>query len=278
VPFIDKTEDGYSIDDSSWSEHCLINVFSQNALHGLFQETSRKIVYGVPPGEDFGYFTLGDRFWRAALVIYFVGVSDGFWERGVGYAELWLFNARHAIELYIKGQLFVARWFQDLQSNPLRDGCVAKSQGLAKDIRNKHDIWSLYSRYKEDIHRSIDNWDCEALGDLPDINKLLLSLHSEQCLNELGNCDEDGFTFRYPNIKKQDGQALRMLDWSHDESELFSETGLPRKHGVFFDHIKVMNELHSIMTEFKAIECYMSACSDYIGARQDWAKEQLNDL
>lgn len=276
TPFIKITEGGFSIDDSVLKERSLIETFepllSKKGIDKL------NITCGVNPSPDFGYFELGDRFWRASLCIYLVGITRGFIERGVGYSEPWLFNARHAIELYIKGQLLYSFWFEDLQKDNLSSGHVTKIQDLRKKLRKQHDIYALYKEYEKRTEDIISKWDSEKLREPPDITSILLSQECGELLKELDESDKSSFRFRYPSFRKEDVDHLHKLNWKYDERELFLKTSLPKTSGYFFDHIKVINGLHLLMEGLQSIESYLGACWDYIGEMQDWALEMMSEF
>ncbi len=276
MPFIEVVENGYIIDDSFWNEGTLIDKFKNLISTTGIDELS--IACGVSPSPDFGYFELGDRFWRASLCIYFVGVTGGFIERGIGYSEPWLFNARHAIELYIKGQILSAFWFEELHNDHLSSGYINKVEGLKKKFSRPHGIYELYQEYQKRITDLIGNWNSDELRDPPNINALLLSQECQELLKELDESDKTSFRFRYPSFKKENVDHLYQLGWQHDKTELFPQTGLPKASGYFFDHIKVINSLHSIMKELKSIESYLGGCWDYIGEMQEWAMDMMSEF
>ena len=116
MTFIEITNKRMSIDDSDSHIQPIVEAFETLIQKNGFDHWS--VACGVLPSPDFGYFELADRFWRASLCIYSFGTTYCFVERGVGFAEPWLFNARHAVELYIKGILLNTIWLEELQSNP----------------------------------------------------------------------------------------------------------------------------------------------------------------
>src|SRR4030042_6321527 len=99
MTFIEKNETGFKIDTSAWDEERIIEGFDALFKKSGFGFDPLHVSCGVNASPDFGYFDLGDRFWRASLCIYFSGAGGCFLERGAGYPEPWLFNARHSIEL-----------------------------------------------------------------------------------------------------------------------------------------------------------------------------------
>ena len=245
----------------------------------------RPVSCGVFGGPDFGYFSLASRYWRASIGIYFLGVTNCFWERGAGYSEPWLFNARHSIELYLKGFLLYVLWFQELQENILAPDKRTSIEHLrGKFIKEKekyseiHNLTYLYGQYKSGMERILGNWDCESIPDPPDLQRTLLSKTGQCFLEEMFEADKDSFRFRYPSLKVKGADQLQELGWKYDDDEVLPKTGLPRNSGIYFDHIKVINSLHDLMIEIVSIESYLGACWDYIGDLQSFAQEMLNDF
>ncbi len=229
----------------------------------------RVISCGVHPCPDSGCFQLADRFWRASLCIYILGTTGGFVEKGAGFSEPWLFNVRHAVELYIKGLRFNSMWFEELQKNKLAPGDKPYFEEFKDKLIKKHGLNELYFSYKENIEGIIKKWNCEDLGDKPKLEKVLLSSEGESVIKEIDKIDKSSFRFRYPTLKRENLNVIQELTWNHDESKLLPITGLPMSAGYFFDHVKVLNAMNSLIAEFKSIESYFGGCWDYIGTWQD---------
>jgi hypothetical protein len=98
---------------------------------------------------------------------------------------------------------------------------------------------------------------------------MLLSTEGEEVLKEIDEADKTSFRFRYPSLKTEGADQLQELNWRYDNSQLLPQTGLPTKAGLFFDHVKVINSIHKLRQELKAIESYLNGCWDYIGEFQD---------
>lgn len=103
-------------------------------------------------------------------------------------------------------------------------------------------------------------------------------MECKKILAEIDEADTTSFTFRYPSLKKDNVDHLQELDFKYDESELLPKTGLPKKSGYYFDHLKVINNLHKLMKEMKSIGQYLRAGSDYIGEIQDFEIDCMNEL
>jgi len=230
---------------------------------------TRNVSCGVNATPDFGYFELGDRFWRASLCIYFSGASGCFWESGAGYPEPWLFNTRHSIELYLKGFLLFAAWFRDLQDDFLSSGHRRHFYNLKSYINKPHNLYELYKDYKQRLEDVIAGWNIEEVPDHPKLDKMLLTTEGEEILKEFDEADRTSFRFRYPSLKIADRDRLQELGWRYDNSQLLPKTGLPTEAGFFFDHVKVINSFHKLRQEMKTIESYLNGCWDYIGEFQD---------
>ncbi len=132
MAFIEINDNKFSIDDSDSDEKPIIDAFMALVNNNGFNEDN--VSCGVTPGPDFGYFTLASRFWRASLCIYFSGTTQCFWESGAGYPEPWLFNARHSIELHLKGFVLYAFWFKELQENLLSTSSKLEFEKLQKQF------------------------------------------------------------------------------------------------------------------------------------------------
>ena len=269
MDFIKITEEGIFIDDSSWSEQNILENFQSLIEKVGFDD--KRVACGVSPSPDFGYFQLADRFWRSSLVIYFGGVTGCYWERGAGYAEPWLFNARHSIELYLKGFLLYYIWFQELHRDLLSPGDRVSFSNLRTHFKKPHCLSTIYNDYQSRLQNVLSKWNIREIGDCPKIEKMLLTQAGEEILKELDEVDKNSFRFRYPSISKDRQDHLQKLGWQYDDSELLSKTGLPKNSGIFFDHITVVNNLHKLVSEIKSVESYLDACWDYIGEIQDIA-------
>jgi len=274
MAFIEIRDGKLLIDDTDWQEKSLLKNLELLVAKEGFDEL--QVSTGVHPSPNFGYFELADRFWRASLCIYFTGVSRGFWESGAGFVEPWLFNACHAIELYLKGFLQSADWLEDVQQDLLCSGHKVKVENLKK----RHDMETLYAEYTEKIKEIVSKWNREKLSEPPEIEKMLLAERGEVILNEIIEANENSFRFRYPSLRqkeqaKQKAEELQIIAWDRDDKALFPITGIARKAGYFFDHVKVINTLHELNKEMREIASYHNACWDYIGAFQDIAKDLM---
>ena len=275
--FIEIKNGKILIDDSEWEEKSLIgNLVAMIEKRG-FDE--RQVSTGFTPCPDLGYFELAGRFWRASLCIYFAGASRAFWESGVGFAEPWLFNAYHSIELNLKGFLLSTHWLGEVQHDKLSSGLKTEVKKLAK----KHGLTRFYDEYKDRIKLVINEWDKEDFSKPPELDKMLLTGRCEGILKEIEEAGIGSFRFRYPSLaegKTCDGKKmdqLQVLAWKFEESQLFPITGLPQKAGYFFDHIKVINSLHEIIGEIKSIASYHGACWDFIGNYQDVLRDLMKE-
>ncbi|KHE92623.1 MAG: hypothetical protein SCABRO_01620 [Candidatus Scalindua brodae] len=169
MAFIEINNDKVSIDDSDWEEKHLIDAFMTLIKNNGFDEEN--VSCGVTPCPDFGYFTLASRFWRASLSIYFSGTTQCFWESGAGYPEPWLFNARHSIELHLKGFVLYVFWFEELQANLLSTSMKLKFQKLKKQFAEPHSIYKRYNDYQKRIENLLKSWNTEKLSDPPKLDK-----------------------------------------------------------------------------------------------------------
>ena len=269
MTFIEKNETGFKVHTSSWDEERIIEGFEALLKKRGFGFDTRNVSCGVNATPDFGYFELGDRFWRASLCIYFSGASGCFWESGAGYPEPWLFNTRHSIELYLKGFLLFAAWFRDLQDDFLSSGHRRHFYNLKSYINKPHNLYELYKDYKQRLEDVIAGWNIEEVPDHPKLDKMLLTTEGEEILKEFDEADRTSFRFRYPSLKIADRDRLQELGWRYDNSQLLPKTGLPTEAGFFFDHVKVINSFHKLRQEMKTIESYLNGCWDYIGEFQD---------
>ncbi len=276
MAFIEINGNKFSIDDSDLDENPLIGAFSTLIENNGFDKDN--VSCGVTSGPDFGYFTLASRFWRASLCIYFSGITHCFWESGAGYPEPWLFNARHSIELHLKGFVLFVLWFEELQDDIFATSIKLKFKKLQKQFKKPHSIYKLYNNYQKRIENLLKNWDTEKLSDPPKLNKMLLSKECKEILAEIDEADTTSFTFRYPSLQKDKVDHLQKLAFNYDESELLPKTGLPKKFGYYFDHLKVINNLHILMKEMKSIGQYLRAGWDYIGEIQDFEEDRMNEL
>ena len=269
MTFIEKNETGFKVVTSAWDEERIIEGFEALFEKRGFGFDTRNVSCGVNASPDFGYFELGDRFWRASLCIYFSGASGCFWERGAGYPEPWLFNTRHSIELYLKGFLLFAAWFRELQDDFLSSGHRRRLDSLRGYFDKPHNLYDLYKDYQHRLEDVIARWNTKELSDRPELDKMLLSTDGEDILKEIDEADRTSFRFRYPSLKAADKEHLQELGWRYDSSQLLPKTGLPTEAGLFFDHVKVMNSIHKLKQEMKAIESYLDGCWDYLGEFQD---------
>lgn len=227
---------------------------------------------GVFPSPDFGYFDLAGRYWRASLCIYFAGFSKGFIEAGAGFLEPWLFNSRHAIELYLKGFQMYVTWYQEIHHDFLKSGY--KSQ--VEKIQNVHKLILLYKDYKEQMVKVLNSWNTEEIGEPPELDKVVLSKRGEEILTEISEADPSSFRFRYPSLihcheHKKNVHRLQKMSWEWNEEKLFPLTGLPKSPGVAFMHIRVMNAIHDLVKELSDIQDCHDAQHAYLEEMQDIA-------
>jgi hypothetical protein len=236
------------------------------------------VACGVTPSPDFGYFELADRFWRASVCIYSFGSTYGFWERGAGFAEPWLFNARHAVELYLKGFLLNAIWFEQLQDDPYLSSEKAEFANLRKALGKPHNLVDLYNDYATRIMKVVQDWHAENFPEVPDIDSLLLKSVEIEMLKELDETDRTSFRFRYPSLKDGDFDSLQRLNWFHEPSKLFPATGLPKEAGYFFNHVNVINHLNQLINELKNVADYFNGYADYQGVLNDYWNDYLSQF
>jgi hypothetical protein len=224
---------------------------------------------GVFPSPDFGYFDLAGRYWRAAICIYFAGFCKGFIEAGAGFLEPWLFNSRHAIELYLKGCQMYVIWYQEIHKDFLKSGY----KKLIEKIQNSHNLVDLYKEYKEKLENALSSWNADEICDPPEMDKLTLTKRGEELLIEISEADPNSFRFRYPSLIHRQGEKekvhkIQEMLWEWDERKLFPLTGLPKSAGVAFTHAKVMNSIHDLMKELDSISSYHDALHSYLGEIQ----------
>lgn len=260
------------LDDSNlglYEEHLIEKLWSLFKQHGYDLDSAST---GVHPCPDFGYFELSDRYWRGALCIYFAGFCKAFVEAGAGFLEPWLFNSRHAIELSLKGCLLYATWYEELLEDSLASGYKA----TLEQIENDHNLQRLYSIYDEKINGVMQCWDTDEIGDIPELEKLILSERGQKILEEISEADPSSLRFRYPSLKHAHrDQRLQKMSWQWDESGLFPVTGLPKRSGIAFTHVKVMNALHDLTRELYDIQDHHDAFYAYVDEIQGFAFEGL---
>jgi hypothetical protein len=278
MPFIEIKEGGLFIDDSDTSEKYIIDSFMSLAENNGFDYL--RISSGVEPSPDFGYFALADRFWRASLCIYFSGVTHCFWERGIGFSEPWLFNARHSIELYIKGFLLNTVWLDNIQSNPLSP--VRQTYFNFREIFNRrgvHHLSDLYKKYQERIESVIATWNTREFPETLELSSLLLSNEAQEILKELDEADNSSFRFRYPSLKQEQDnlEHIQKAGWNHDNEKLFPKTGLPKESSYFFDHIKVINGLHQLIHEMKSVHEIFDGFNSFRDEQLNYYLSQFNN-
>ncbi len=276
MTFLEFTKNGLNIDDSDFNTKPIVEAFGTLIEKNGFDHGA--LACGVLPTPDFGYFELADRFWRASLCIYSFGATNCFWERGVGYAEPWLFNARHSVELYVKGFLLNAIWLEELQSDPHLPVEKEEFVNLRRELGTPHNLYNLYNSYVARITSVINYWNSDEIPETPEINLLVLKPAELDMLKELDETDKSSFRFRYPSLKQEDTDSLQKINWHHDPSMLFPETGLPKEAGYFFDHINVMNNLHRLISELKSIATYFKGYSEYQSVMNDYWNDYLREF
>lgn len=276
MPFIEKTETGFNIDDSNYGEKAIIKAF------GLLLENKGfdfgRITCGVRPSPDFGYFELADRFWRASLGIYALGSTFCFPGRGIGYSEPWLFNARHSIELYLKGFTLNTIWFEELQMDSALSTKKSNIHQLMKKFSKPHRIDDLYTGYREKIVAVKQEWVSEHIPDAPDLDRFLLSETLVEMLKELDESDETSFRFRYPSLRVDGVDQLQETGWQHDANNLYSVTGLPKKSGYFFNHLAVMNNLHKLVKSLQVIRDGFISYNEYQQVMNEYLADFESDF
>lgn len=276
MDFIEISSDGtISIDDSDSEILPIIEAFGALIEKNRFDHL--RVACGVIPSPDFGYFELAGRFWRASLCIYAMGTTDCFYERGAGYPEPWLFNARHAVELYIKGFLVNTIWLEELQSSEHLTSRKVEFANLKKEFGKPHKLIEIYNIYTTRLTQVLGNWNLDAMPEVPDINMMVLGTDEREMLTELDKSDETSFRFRYPSLKQGDTEALQQLNWHHDSSKLFPKTGLPTEAGFFFDHVFVINHLYKLVGELKKIKGYFEGITMYQDVLNDYWDEMSRD-
>lgn len=265
-------EKSLKLDESnlgSYEKVLIQNLWTLLEKHGYDLDSAST---GVFPSPDFGYFDLAGRYWRASLCIYFTGFSKGFIEAGAGFVEPWLFNSRHAIELYLKGFQMYVTWYQEIHHDFLKSGY--KSQ--VEKIQNVHKLIDLYNEYKEKMVEVLKSWNTEETCEPPELDKLVLTKRGEEILTEISKADPSSFRFRYPSLihrheDKKNVHRLQKMSWGWNEEKLFPFTGLPKSPGVAFTHVRVINGIHDLVQELSDIQSYHDATFSYITERQDIA-------
>jgi hypothetical protein len=276
MSFIEIKDSGIYIDDSNIYEKHIIDSFKSLAEKEGFDKLP--ISSGVEPSPDFGYFALADRFWRASLCIYFSGATNCFWERGTGYSEPWLFNARHAVELYIKGYLLNTAWLNKLQQNPLSS--IFQTNLKLKEVFNSlkpHHLFNLYTEYQYRIENVVCNWNTKIIPETIEISNLILNQNAQEMLKELDEVDVTSFRFRYPSLEQEGLDYVQKAGWNHNREKLLSKTGLPIESSYFFDHIKVINSLHELINEMRSIQEVFAYFNNFKDEQLSDYISQLND-
>jgi hypothetical protein len=274
--FIEISSDGtLTIDDSDSEILPIIEAFGSLIERKHFDHL--RVACGVIPSPDFGYFELAFRFWRASLCIYAMGTTDSFYERGSGFPEPWLFNARHAVELYIKGFLVNTIWLEELQSTDHLTIRKVEFDNLKKEFGKPHKLTEIYAKYTTRLSQVLGSWNLDAMPEVPDFNMLVLGTDEKEMLEELDKSDETSFRFRYPSLKQGDTEALQKIDWHHDSSKLLPKTGLPTEAGYMFDHIFVINNLYKLVGELKKIKGYFEGITMYQDVLNDYWSEMSRD-
>ncbi len=229
---------------------------------------------GVSPGPDLGYFELAVRYWKAALSIYFAGFSKAFIEASVEFLEPWLFNSRHAIELYLKGLLLYVEWYQQLHENSLESGFRTQ---VAK-ISNIHNLFDLYTDYKDKLISVLSNWESDHICEPPELDELILTKRGEDILTEISEADPTSFRFRYPSLfyrheKAKGSHRIQQIQFERNKERLFTITGLPREAGIDFGHVKVMNTIHELFKSLSDIGNHHDSVYSYVDDLQSFAHE-----
>ncbi len=262
------------IDTSSlgvYEKHLIEKLWSLIEKHGYDLDSASTGVFLCP---DFGYFELAGRYWRASLSIYFAGFSKGFIEAGAGFLEPWLFNSRHAIELYTKGLLLYVLWYQELNEDPLKRGYKKQIE----KIKTAHNPVSIYKEYKEKLETVLKTWNSDKICEVPELEKMILTDRGDDIISEISEADPTSFRFRYPSLlhrreKKESFQRIQQMSWEWNKEKLFPVTGLPREAGVAFTHVKVINNMHDFFKELSDKCDYHDALYSYLDELQEFACE-----
>lgn len=273
MALISKTPDGIEFNDSSVQEQLIIEKYI-SAIN-KFGFNTLPITYGVNPSPDFGYFDLANRYWRASLCIYLSGGVHCFHERGVGFSEPWLFNARHSFELTLKGLKLFSVWLKSVSEHVETSGYVSSITRLRSSFSSSHSLSILYDDFKDSIQIALDAWNTEIFEEPPSIADFFLTAESERNLFELSELDPNSFSFRYPSLKNEQVDEIQKLDWKHDPTQLFPKSGLPKMAGYFFDPVKAVNSLHDLNTEFTKIVNLSNSIWDYLGDKQDYIRDSI---
>jgi hypothetical protein len=271
LSFINLTDNVLDIEDSDPSEKAIIEGFAPLFKKKGFDK--RGLSLGVNSSPDFGHFELADRFWVGSLAIYFSGVSRCFSAKGGGYPEPWLFNACHSIECYLKGLLLYSVWFQEVHNKANSPNQGKYLMELKKYFRKSLHLYEIYDNYQNRLSEVIDQWKGKELPDRPELKKMLFTPDAEHILKEIDEVDKKSSRFGYPNLKRSEADQLPLSSRQADGLQVPHGPGLPKDPGYFFDHMVVINSLHSLRQEIKAIESYLGQFRDYIGGFQDIAKE-----
>lgn len=254
-----------------YEKHLVEKLWSLLEKHGYDLDSAST---GVFPCPDFGYFELAGRYWRASLCIYFAGFSKAFIEAGAGFLEPWLFNSRHAIELYTKGLLLYVSWYQELNEDSLKSG--HKKQ--IEKIKTAHNPVTIYKEYKDKLEAVLSTWNSDEICEAPELDKLILTERGEDILSEISEADPTSFRFRYPSLlhrrgKKESFQRIQQMSWEWNEEKLFPVTGLPREAGVAFTHVKVINNMHDLFKKLSDIGDYHDTLYAHLEELQGFACE-----
>lgn len=229
---------------------------------------------GVFPCPDFGYFELAGKYWRASLCIYFAGFSKAFFKAGAGFLEPWLFNSRHAIELYTKGLLLYVEWYQELHEDSLKSGYKEQIE----KIQTEHNPLKLYKKYKGKLEEILSTWNSDEICEPPELDKLILTKRGENILSEISKADPTSFRFRYPSLLCPPGQKkqfhkIQQMSWEWNEEKLFPITGLPREAGIAFTHVKIINSMHELFKSLSDIDDYHDTLYAHLEELQGFAYE-----
>lgn len=235
---------------------------------------------GVSRGADFGNFELADRFWRASLCIFMAGITHCFWERGAGFTEPWLFNARHSAELYIKGFIHCTQWLQRLSE----DSKASSFSNRDRPVYG-HKLYPLYRSYVQQIdslfsQTSRRGWLAEVKAE-----ELLIEPEYESLLEELDSSDPSGFRYRYPSLAAKDvgslhppqkespEHSLQEIGWEWNSGKLLPKTGLPVVAGCFFDPTRAINSVHDLVHRLRSLATLFSGLEEYVYHNQELQRE-----
>ena len=145
-------------------------------------------------------------------------------------------------------------WIEKVNKGMESSGYVSRIENLKRHFKDLHSLSQIHSNYEEKITSTIENWN-NIISESPlTIDEFLLSKDDKNIMNELNQLDQNSFTFRYPSLKEGAEDVMQQSDWKHDKTQLFPMSGLPKKSGYFFDHVKIVNSLHDFNLRLNGIK------------------------